>query len=91
MTPGGTADHEGMLPVDPHQPDPAETPLGELDAALARLTRQFPDVPGEAVTALLGDSYQQVVEISGRPLVDKAEQLARLRLEVRTRHPALVA
>jgi hypothetical protein len=60
----------------------------ELDSAAARLCAEFSDVPSAAVTSLLGDSYQLVVQTSGLPLVDKAEELTRLRLEVRTRHPA---
>lgn len=60
----------------------------ELDNALAQLADQFPDVPLDAIASMLGESYRVVVEASGRPLVDKAEQLARLRLEVRTRRPA---
>lgn len=59
-----------------------------IDAALARLITQFPDVPHDVITSLFGDSYQVVVEATGAPLVDKAEELTRLRLEVRTRHPA---
>ena len=60
----------------------------ELDHALRRLCEQFPDVPTDAVASVLGDSYQAVVEASGQPLVNKGEELARLRLEVRTGHPA---
>lgn len=60
-----------------------------IDAALARLNHEFPDVPHDAITSLFGDSYQLVVDVSGEPLVDKAEELTRLRLEVRTRHPAI--
>ena len=61
----------------------------EMDGALTRLREQFPDVPADAVTSILGDSYQLVVSVSGQPLVGRAEDLARLRLEVRTRHPAI--
>lgn len=60
----------------------------ELDGALSRLRAEFPDVPGDAVASIMGDSYQLVVTVSGQPLVDRAEDLARLRLEVRTRHAA---
>ena len=60
-----------------------------IEIALARLNRQFPDVPHDAVTSVFGDSYRLVVEVSGEPLVDKAEELTRLRLEMRTRHPAM--
>lgn len=61
----------------------------ELDGAIARLREEFPDVPGDAVTSVMGDSYQLVVTVSGQPLIDRAEDLARLRLEVRTRHAAI--
>ena len=60
-----------------------------IDAALARLDLQFPDVPHDAITSLFGDSYQIVVGVTGEPLVNKAEELTRLRLEMRTRHPAM--
>jgi hypothetical protein len=61
----------------------------ELDAPIRRLCREFPGVPHDAVASIVGDSYRVVVEASGRPEVAAAERLARLRLEVRTRHPAL--
>lgn len=60
-----------------------------IDAALARLEEQFPDVPRDTIRSLFGDSYQTVVDVTGEPLVDKAEDLARLRLEIRTRHAAV--
>jgi hypothetical protein len=61
-----------------------------IDSALVRLSEQFPDVPRDAITSLFGDSYRVVVDVTGEPLVDKAEQLTRLRLEMRTRHPAML-
>lgn len=61
---------------------------GELAPAVARLVSEFPDVPRDAIGSLLADSYRSVVGWTGRPLVDKAEDLTRLRLEVRTRHAA---
>lgn len=60
----------------------------ELDSAIVHLTAQFPDVPHDAIVSIVGDSYRVIVEAVGCPLVDKAEELARLRLEVRTRTPA---
>jgi hypothetical protein len=62
---------------------------GELDEAMARLCGEFPDIPRDAVRSVLGDSYQSVVDAVGEPMIDKAEELTRLRLEVRTGHPAL--
>ena len=62
--------------------------LRELDSAILRLVDEFPGVPADAVVSIVGDSYRVVVEATGEPLVEKAEELARLRLEVRTRAPA---
>ena len=61
----------------------------ELAVPIQRLCRQFPGVPHDAIASILGDSYRVVVEASGCPEVAAAERLARLRLEVRTRGPAL--
>jgi hypothetical protein len=62
-----------------------------IDRALTRLNAQFPDLPQDAIRSVFGDSYRLVVDVSGQPLVDKAEELTRLRLEMRTRHPAVEA
>jgi len=62
----------------------------ELDLPIRRLCRQFPGVPHDAIASILGDSYRLVVEATGAPEVMAAERLARLRLEVRTRRPALI-
>ncbi|HET7309696.1 MAG TPA: hypothetical protein VFJ17_00060 [Mycobacteriales bacterium] len=59
----------------------------ELAQPLSRLTAGFPDVPADAVASILGDAYVTVATASGEPQVDRAEALAQLRLEVRTRHP----
>ena len=61
---------------------------GELAPAIMRLIAEFPDVPPDAVVSMLSDSYRSVVGWTERPLVDKAEDLTRLRLEARTRHSA---
>lgn len=61
-----------------------------VEAAIALLDHQFPDVPRDVITSMFADSYQVVVDATGEPLVGKAEELTRLRLEMRTRHPALV-
>lgn len=63
----------------------------QLEASLHRLIAGFPDVPPDVVSSLLGDSYITVVRAAGRPLVDEAERLATLRLEVRTRHPSTLS
>lgn len=65
-------------------------PDSELRDVVDRLCREFPGVPRDAIASVLGDSYQVVVEAAGSPEVDKAEELARLRLEIRTGRPALV-
>lgn len=61
---------------------------GRLEVVLRYLLLGFPDVPPDAITMMLGDSYLTVVTAAGKPLVDEAERLATLRLEVRTRHPS---
>ena len=58
------------------------------DKALARLCAEFPELPQDVISSVLDDSLQTVVEASGQRLVQKGEELARIRLEVRTRHPA---
>lgn len=63
-------------------------PGGELDSALVRLCLEFPGTPQDVVRSVLGDSYEVVVNATGQPLLDKVEELARLRLEVRTGLPA---
>lgn len=64
-------------------PEPAD----ELHSPLRRLVAGFPDVPSDVVASFLADAYILVVTSTGEPLVDKAEQLATLRLEIRTGHP----
>lgn len=61
----------------------------EINAALRRLGHSFPDVPHDVVTSVFADSYQRIVDVSELPLVGSAERLARIRLEARTRHPAV--
>ncbi|HVS68241.1 MAG TPA: hypothetical protein VHE56_06790 [Mycobacteriales bacterium] len=58
----------------------------ELAGPLRRLITGFPDVPPDVVTSILADSYITAVSVTGEPRVDRAEELAQLRLEVRTRH-----
>lgn len=59
----------------------------ELGGPLRRLTHGFPDVPRDVVASILTDAYIMTVNVTGEPRVDRAEELAQLRLEVRTRHP----
>lgn len=56
---------------------------------MERLCRQFPGIPRDVVASVLGDSFQAVVDAVNAPMVDKAEELTRIRLEVRTGRPAL--
>ena len=64
---------------------PSSSPSdAELLLALDRLCRQFPGLPRDVIVSVLGDSFQVVVDAADAPLVDKAEELARIRLEVRT-------
>ena len=62
-----------------------------LVAAAGRLSRQFADLPREAVTGVLTDSHRIVAQALGRADVHPAEALARLRLEVLSGHPALLS
>ena len=54
-----------------------------VDEAVGRLARDYPMVPWDAVVSLFSDSYRTVVEASGQPLVDRAEDLTRMRLDIR--------
>jgi hypothetical protein len=62
----------------------------DLFAALSRLTAQFPSESSDSISTLLCDSVRVVAKATGEPLVGKAEELARLRLETRTGAPALL-
>jgi len=59
-----------------------------MDEVLVRLCQQFPDVRRDVISSLLDDCSRIVLEVAGTPLTDKTEELTRLRLEIRTRHPA---
>lgn len=58
-------------------------------AAADRLSREFPDVAPATVREILTDSQRVVLGTLGVHDVDKAAELARLRIEVRTRTRAL--
>lgn len=60
----------------------------ELTRAAAALGRQFPGLPAEAVLEVLSHSHSVVMEALGAPDFERAEQLARLRLETRAGRPA---
>lgn len=62
--------------------------LAELRSAAAMLERQFPDLPPEAVLGVLADSHSVVIEKTGMQDFERAEALARLRLETHAGHPA---
>lgn len=59
----------------------------ELAGPLRRLIAGFPDVPSDVVTSIMADAYILVVSVTGEPQVDRAEELAELRLEARVGHP----
>ena len=69
-------------------PRPPASKLAELRKAAERLGRQFPGLPAEAVLGVLTHSHSVVMESSGSPDPERAEALARLRLESRAGHPA---
>ncbi|MGF2945662.1 hypothetical protein [Mycobacterium sp. Lab-001] len=52
------------------------------------LGRQFPGLPDEAVLGVLSHSHSVVLETLEAPDLERAGQLARLRLEARAGHPA---
>lgn len=63
--------------------------LDNLQVATDALWRQFPDVPREAVLGILTHSQRVVIETLGAPDAERAEELARLRLETQAGHPPL--
>ncbi|HWC36388.1 MAG TPA: hypothetical protein VG650_16390 [Mycobacteriales bacterium] len=75
--------------VNGQNPPDAAWSEKQMADALVELCAQFPWVPRDVVASVLGDSYRTVVEARGVAMVGKAEELTRIRLEVRTHHPAL--
>ena len=72
-------------------PTPAERAypeLFELRRAAEALGRQFPDLPSEAVLSVLTHSHSVITESAGSEDLERAEALARLRLETHAGHPA---
>jgi hypothetical protein len=66
-----------------------EARLAGLQAAADALGRQFPDVPREVVLGTLTHSQLVMIETLGFPDLDRAQGLARLRLEASSGYPAL--
>lgn len=62
--------------------------LSELRRRAEVLSRQFPELPAEAVLGVLTHSHSVVMENSGAQDLERAEELARLRLETHAGHPA---
>lgn len=62
---------------------------GELEAAAELLLSQFPGAAPSLVLSTLAHSQRRVLEATGTPDSRSATDLARLRLEARTGHPAL--
>ncbi|WP_322860996.1 PAS domain-containing protein [Mycobacterium europaeum] len=72
-------------------PTPAERAypkLFELRRAAEVLARQFPDLPSEAVLSVLTHSHSMIAESAGTEDLERAEALAKLRLETHAGHPA---
>ncbi len=63
--------------------------LAELKQAADVLGRQFPGLSPEAVLSVLTHSHSVVIETHGAPDFERAEALAKLRLETRAGHPAV--
>lgn len=63
----------------------------ELESAAELLLRQFPGAEPSLVLSTLAHSHRRVLEATGTPDHRSATDLARLRLEARTGHPALAA
>jgi hypothetical protein len=61
--------------------------LAEVRQAADALGRQFPELPGETVLGVLTHSHSVVMETLGAPDAERAEVLAKLRLEARAGHP----
>ena len=61
--------------------------LAELRNAADALGRQFPELPAQAVLGVLTQSHSVVMETFGAPDAERAEALAKLRLEARAGHP----
>lgn len=59
----------------------------DLDAACARLARQFPHVDRRWLRALFADCYRLVSRHTHERRIDKVEELCRLRLQGVTRPP----
>ncbi len=62
--------------------------LAELRKAADVLGRRFPTLPAEAVLGVLTHSHSVVVESFGTRDIERAEALAKLRLETHAGHPA---
>jgi PAS domain-containing protein len=75
--------------VVPPTPAHAAYPhLSELRKSAEALGRRFPNLPGEVVLSVLAHSHSVVMENSGAHDLERAEELARLRLETHAGHPA---
>ena len=55
----------------------------QIDAAVASLVREFRGVPHDTVVSMLTDAYQLVIDNAGAPLVERAVDLTRIRLELK--------
>ena len=78
--PLAAADRDAIEALSPRQ----------LEDAAGLLLRQFPHAPPSLVLSVLAHSQRKVLEATGVADHRSATDLARLRLEARTRQPALV-
>lgn len=70
-------------------PHAADGTAGPLSRAVDTLQRQFPGQAPEAVLGILTHSLRVLLEATGSIAVEKAVELARLRLEIQSCGPAL--
>lgn len=75
-----------VVPATP--PHVAYPQLSEFRRGAEALSRQFPSLPADAVLGVLTHSHSVVMENAGAPDFERAEELARLRLETHAGHSA---
>ncbi|OBG70598.1 PAS domain-containing protein [Mycobacterium sp. E3305] len=74
--------------VPPTPEERAYPKLFELRRAAEVLGRQFPDLPSEAVLGVLTHSHSVITKSAGAEDLERAQALAKLRLETHAGHPA---
>jgi hypothetical protein len=76
--------------LTPTAGNPSANRLHELHTAAAALHRSFPSVSPDEVVGVLAHSRLLIADTLGSPSAAKAQQLARLRLELQSGVPAIV-